>query len=133
MVTGDSKETAIAIARRCGILGTSTSTQNLTGDIDLAMSRCSFDSSGDERFDLDAYSDIPLDEEYGQYALSGRQLDSIGQQNLADSVAGVKVFYRVAPRHKLALVRALQKRGEIVAMTGKSSGNRGFHLDDYVS
>ena len=121
MVTGDSKETAIAIARRCGILGSSTSAPNLNGYIDPAIGqgRCSFDSSGDERLDLDAYSDIPLDEEYGQFALSGRQIDSIGQQNLADSIAGVKVFYRVAPRHKLALVRALQKRGEIVAMTGK--------------
>ena len=51
-----------------------------------------------------------------QHALSGAQLDAIGQHNLADSIVGVKMFYRVAPRHKLALVRALQKRREVVGM-----------------
>ena len=39
-------------------------------------------------------------------------------QHLADSIADIKVFYRVAPRHKLAIVRAFQKLGDIVAMTG---------------
>lgn len=28
------------------------------------------------------------------------------------------VFYRTSPRHKLAIVRALQSIGEVVAMTG---------------
>lgn len=51
-------------------------------------------------------------------ALSGEQLDAIPPQKLADSIIGVKIFYRVAPRHKLALVRAFQSQGEVVAMTG---------------
>eukprot|EP00957_Ditylum_brightwellii_P154121 11729218-Ditylum_brightwellii.AAC.1 len=51
-------------------------------------------------------------------ALSGEQLDAIRPENLTDSIMGVRVFYRVAPRHKLALVRALQRHGDIVAMTG---------------
>jgi len=51
-------------------------------------------------------------------ALSGEQLDAIPHQRLADSIIGVKIFYRTAPRHKLALVRALQSQGEVVAMTG---------------
>ena len=51
-------------------------------------------------------------------ALSGEQLDAIPTQKLAESIIGVKIFYRVAPRHKLALVRAFQSQGEVVAMTG---------------
>jgi hypothetical protein len=50
--------------------------------------------------------------------LSGEQIDAIPAQRLAESVLGVKIFYRVAPRHKLALVRAFQSQGEVVAMTG---------------
>ena len=50
--------------------------------------------------------------------LSGEQIDAIPTQRLAESVLGVKIFYRVAPRHKLALVRAFQSQGEVVAMTG---------------
>ena len=52
------------------------------------------------------------------HALSGAELDVIPARNLADSIAGIKVFYRVAPRHKLAIVRAFQNQGDIVAMTG---------------
>jgi len=129
MVTGDSKETAVAIAKRCGILGGPPVTKHSIGadsTMLAAIPRRSISveesSEGeDEYLDLDAYSPISNsidDIEYGQHALSGSQLDAIGEHNLADSIVGVKVFYRVAPRHKLALVRALQKRGEVVAMTG---------------
>ena len=51
-------------------------------------------------------------------SLSGEQLDAIPEKILAESIIGVRVFYRVAPRHKLALVRAFQSQGEVVAMTG---------------
>lgn len=65
------------------------------------------------------------DIEFGSSScLSGADLDSIPVQSLADSIADVKVFYRVAPRHKLSIVRALQKNGDIVAMTGDGKFDR---------
>jgi len=130
MVTGDSKETAVAIAKRCGILGGGSKSpanrnieEPMMATIPTKRSISIEDSSEDEYLDLDAYSPMSSDNsmddiEYGQHALSGSQLDAIGQHNLPDSIIGVKVFYRVAPRHKLALVRALQHKGEVVAMTG---------------
>jgi Ca2+-transporting ATPase len=62
----------------------------------------------------------PLDDlEFGAgLALSGEQLDSIPAHVLSESIMGVRVFYRVAPRHKLSLVRAFQQHDDIVAMTG---------------
>ena len=125
MVTGDSKETAIAIARRCGILGggnpRDVTVSDEAGSCLATMHGMSAeDSSDDEYLNIDLMSDgYNMDDvEYGQHTLSGAQLDAIGQHNLPESIVGVKVFYRVAPRHKLALVRALQKHGEVVAMTG---------------
>jgi Ca2+-transporting ATPase len=111
MVTGDSKETALAIARRCGIVGTEAEHQVL-------VKKYSTDSLSDlnggssESFGM---ADVELGT---SMSLSGEDLDSIPPQNLAESIADVKVFYRVAPRHKLAIVRALQELGDIVAMTG---------------
>ena len=87
MVTGDSKETALAIARRCGILG---SDPEVAGLDDLLLSSNSND-------DLELGS---------SEALSGTEIDAIPPHSLADSIAGVRVFYRVVPRHKLAIVRA---------------------------
>lgn len=131
MVTGDSKETALAIAKRCGILGggisSAPNSANNIVTIPAPVTRVASgteDSSEGEILDLDASAmydtDFSMnDAESGvQHALSGAELDAIGQHNLADSIVGVKVFYRVAPRHKLALVRALQEKGEVVAMTG---------------
>jgi len=50
--------------------------------------------------------------------VSGRALEGIPDSDLPRVVASATVFARVAPEQKLRLVKALQARGEIVAMTG---------------
>ena len=50
--------------------------------------------------------------------LTGRDLDAIGDEELGEAAIATTVFARTSPEHKLRLVQALQKRGEIVAMTG---------------
>jgi Ca2+-transporting ATPase len=50
--------------------------------------------------------------------LTGRDLEQIADSELHDQVADVSVFARVAPEHKLRIVKALQAGGQIVAMTG---------------
>jgi Ca2+-transporting ATPase len=50
--------------------------------------------------------------------LEGRELDSISDEELEKMVESVKVFARTEPRHKLRIVKALRKKGNIVAMTG---------------
>ena len=58
-------------------------------------------------------------EEHGKLvALSGRELEKITDQDLPDVAERTAVFARVAPEQKLRLVRALQMRGHVVAMTG---------------
>ena len=57
----------------------------------------------------------------GAQALTGLQLDALARQGeaaLAQAVRDTAVFARVSPRHKLAIVRALQAGGDVVAMTG---------------
>lgn len=51
-------------------------------------------------------------------ALSGSDLENMSDQELLESVGRVSVFARVTPEQKLRLVKALQSRGNIVAMTG---------------
>ena len=51
-------------------------------------------------------------------AVTGAQLDEMSDDELADRLDAVGVFARVAPEHKLRLVRALQARRDVVAMTG---------------
>ena len=55
------------------------------------------------------------------HALTGVELDALGRQGEAAYAKGVRaatVFARVAPRHKLRIVHALQSGGDVVAMTG---------------
>ena len=48
--------------------------------------------------------------------MTGEELDASG--NNAQAIGRCRVFARVSPKHKLAIVKALQKEGEVVAMTG---------------
>ena len=51
-------------------------------------------------------------------ALTGRELALLDDAALGEAAHSVDVFARVEPEQKLRLVRALQARGEVVAMTG---------------
>jgi Ca2+-transporting ATPase len=50
--------------------------------------------------------------------LDGREFDALSDAGRATAAAEVNAFSRISPEHKLVVVRALQTRGEIVAMIG---------------
>ncbi len=50
--------------------------------------------------------------------VSGDEIDGMDDNELAAQLAHTSVFARVRPEHKLRLVRALKKSGEVVAMGG---------------
>ncbi|MDZ5474400.1 cation-translocating P-type ATPase [Bacillus sp. 31A1R] len=54
----------------------------------------------------------------GSKVLDGKALSEMSVEELEEVVDDVSVFARVSPEHKLKIVKALQNRGHIVAMTG---------------
>ena len=54
----------------------------------------------------------------GDKVLSGSELDTLSDTQLDLMIDKISVFARVTPAHKLRIVRAFKKRGNIVAMTG---------------
>lgn len=50
--------------------------------------------------------------------LSGSEIDKLSTDELAGIIENVCVCYRTLPRHKLAIIQALQSLGNVVAMTG---------------
>ncbi|MFH0829558.1 MAG: cation-transporting P-type ATPase [Candidatus Aenigmatarchaeota archaeon] len=73
MLTGDSKETAVAIGKQVGLSGK---------------------------------------------VMDGEELDKMTDDELSKAVNDISFFARVRPEHKIRIVRALKKNGEIVTMTG---------------
>ncbi len=51
-------------------------------------------------------------------AITGQELDRITQKQLEQNIKDYAVFARVTPEHKVRIVRAWQKNGAVVAMTG---------------
>ncbi|MGI5962387.1 MAG: calcium-translocating P-type ATPase, PMCA-type [Lawsonibacter sp.] len=54
----------------------------------------------------------------GDAAVTGAELDFMPQEVLEEEIASFSVFARVTPEHKMRIVRAWQKQGHVVAMTG---------------
>ena len=72
MLTGDAKETAIAIGKQIGLVAPS----------------CPLDGRG--------------------VAVAGAEIDRLGEEDMRTLVKAASVFYRVTPRHKVRIVKALQ-------------------------
>ena len=51
-------------------------------------------------------------------AITGTELDKISDEQLEKDIKKYSVYARVAPEHKVRIVKAWQKQGETVAMTG---------------
>ena len=54
----------------------------------------------------------------GDMIMTGDEIDNLSEKEFERVVNKVSVFARVNPSHKLKIVRALKKNGDIVAMTG---------------
>jgi Ca2+-transporting ATPase len=93
MITGDHALTARAIARDVGLLGEAVH-DGETGGGDVA-SRAK--TAG---------------------VIDGPQLEAMTDEQLRAVVCETRVYARVDPEHKLRIVDALKRNGEIVAMTG---------------
>lgn len=51
-------------------------------------------------------------------ACEGAAIENMSEDELEDFVEGISVYARVSPEHKIRIVKAWQKKGNIVAMTG---------------
>ncbi len=54
----------------------------------------------------------------GEKAITGQELDQMTDETLKDEIKNASVFARVSPEHKVRIVKAWQKTGAVVAMTG---------------
>lgn len=50
--------------------------------------------------------------------LNGRDVDNLSEEDLGQAMQHTTIFARTNPDHKMKIIRALQARGDIVAMTG---------------
>jgi cation-transporting P-type ATPase F len=102
------REEAIVAVRDCKRAGITV--KMITGDHAVTASAIA-QQIGIGSPDLDPARERPR-------ALSGRELEAMDDAQLYEVAQEVHVFARIPPDGKLRLVRALQERGHIVAMTG---------------
>ena len=54
----------------------------------------------------------------GDRAITGAQLDAMTDRELDEQVEGISVYARVSPENKIRIVKAWQRKGQVVSMTG---------------
>lgn len=54
----------------------------------------------------------------GDKAITGKELDALSEEELDKVVGEISVYARVSPENKIRIVKAWQKKGKVVAMTG---------------
>lgn len=54
----------------------------------------------------------------GDVAITGTELEAISNEELKNNISRYSVYARVAPEHKVRIVKAWQSHNEVVAMTG---------------
>ena len=54
----------------------------------------------------------------GDRAITGAELDAMTDSELDASVEGISVYARVSPENKIRIVKAWQRKGQVVSMTG---------------
>jgi Ca2+-transporting ATPase len=107
MIDPPRKEVIEAI-RRCHSAGISV--KMITGDHILTAKAIAEQLNLKSR--IDSQDSLPI------VALSGSDLENMNDEQLQDAIIRASVFARVTPEQKLRLVKAIQARGDIVAMTG---------------
>ncbi len=61
---------------------------------------------------------INMNSAIGKAVIRGDELDHMSEEELSQSIATANIFARTSPEHKMKIIRALQARGDVVAMTG---------------
>ena len=56
--------------------------------------------------------------EEGDMAITGAQLDAMNDSELDENVEKISVYARVSPENKIRIVKAWQRKGQVVSMTG---------------
>ena len=54
----------------------------------------------------------------GDKAITGAELDAMTDRELDEAVEGIAVYARVSPENKIRIVKAWQRKGQVVSMTG---------------
>jgi Ca2+-transporting ATPase len=74
--------------------------------------------TGDQRGTAEAIAREMGILESGGAVMTGAELMALSDERFGERASAVSVYARVEPEHKLRIVRTLQERGNIVAMTG---------------